>query len=124
LTWIADDPEALAGRAVGTGQCVAFVRQACGAPHTSLWRRGRKARGGNLEAGTAIATFDANGYYGNHTDGRSHCAIFVAEEATGGLLVWDQWKGHVVAERVIRFKGGAGTPNNDGDAYYTIESIA
>lgn len=33
--------------------------------------------------GTAIATFDPSGKYGNHTDGRSHAAIYLGQDATG-----------------------------------------
>ena len=65
--------ERYADKVVGNGHCVAFVREATGAPHTSHWRRGPPVR---LRAempgwsGVAIATFDPSGKYGNHTDGR------------------------------------------------------
>lgn len=70
--------------------------------------------------GTAIATFDPNSKYGNHTDGRSHTAILISNNSDG-LLVADQWKGQTTHERVIRFKGGSGDPVNDGDQFYVIE---
>ena len=123
MSWIAKTPEAYQGQAVGSGHCVAFVQAAAVAPHTSQWRRGAKVRGGSVATGTAIATFDPSDRYGNHTDGRSHACILVAEEA-GGLRVWDQWTGHPVQQRVIRWRGGQGTANNDGDGFCVIEGIA
>lgn len=120
MSWIANDPEQYEGEVVGSGQCVAFVQDAANAPLTREWTRGRKVKGANPTRGTAIATFDADGTYGNHTDGTSHAAIFLEEQAAG-LLVWDQWSGHPVAQRVIRFKNGAGDPVNDGDQFYVIE---
>lgn len=74
-----------------------------------------------MAPGTAIATFDPDGRYGNHTDGRSHAAILVAEHGDG-LRVWDCWKGHPVAQRTIRWHGGQGKASNDADQFYTIES--
>jgi hypothetical protein len=109
------------GIVVGNGHCVAFVRQAAQAPHTSQWRRGPNVRTHPPPEGTAIATFDADGSYGNHTDGRSHAAILLAV-GIDGLEVRDQWVGRAVATRIIRYKGGRGDPVNDGDAYYTILS--
>jgi hypothetical protein len=121
MAWIADSPESFAGQRVHDGQCVRYVQEACGAPHTSRWRRGAQVRGHYVETGTAIATFDADGTYGNHTDGSSHAALFVAE-LDEGLLVWDQWLRHPVAQRTIRFRGGQGRKVNDGDQFYVIES--
>ena len=119
--WIAERPEAHAGQAVGNGHCVAFVRQAAGLPHTSQWRRGPSARHGALTPGTAIATFDQSGRYENHTGGRSHAAVLIKVTAPG-LMVWDQWVGTPVHRRTIRFRGGAGQPVNDGDAFFAIET--
>jgi hypothetical protein len=110
------------GTVVGNGHCVAYVREAAGCPHTSMWFAGDLVRGGNYQPGTAIATFDKKtGLYGNHTDGRSHAAILV-EEKPDGLMVTDQWKLHAVAQRLIRFKGGKGKPCDDGDQYRVIEA--
>jgi hypothetical protein len=119
MSWKAANPHDFIGRVVATGHCVRLVQEACGAPHTSRWRPGRRVRGGDVEHGTAIATF-GGGRYQNKTDGSSHAAIFIAEEAHG-LSVIDQWRGHPTAHRVIRFKGGEGTANNDGDRFFTIE---
>jgi hypothetical protein len=85
------------GSVVGTGHCVPFVREATGAPITTQWRSGAKVRDNpDLAIGTAIATFDANGRYGNHTDGRSHAAVLIAVR-DNGLLVADQWLGPISA---------------------------
>ena len=74
----------------------------------------------DLESGTLIATFDKNGRYGNHVDGRSHAAIF-ARLLSNGINAFDQWLGRPVAERTIMFRDGRGDPANDGDQYYVIE---
>lgn len=121
MAWIAGTPEVHAGRSVANGQCVRYVQVCAGLPHTSNWRQGDPVRDSDIEPGTAIATFDEDGCYGNHTDGRSHAAIFI-EQVDDGLRVWDQWVGHPVAERVIHFRGGVGRPVNDGDAFCVIES--
>jgi hypothetical protein len=123
MPYIAQDPESYEGTVVGTGQCVAFVQKASGAPVTAAWNRGAKARGNTaIQIGTAIATFDAKGEYTNSTDGTSHAAICVGQDAVG-LQVWDQWKGQPVHQRTIRFQGGASgvKPVNDGDAFYVID---
>ena len=119
MPWILDDFESCAGQVVGSGQCVSLL-QDFGVPHTSKWRAGISVRGSGCEAGTCIASFDPNGTYGNHVDGRSHAAVFIAEQADG-LLVFDQWKGHAAARRVIQFRGGNGRRVNDGDAFAIIE---
>lgn len=121
MSFISHNPQKYRGQAVGSGQCVAYVQYAAGCPHTSHWRRGRKVRASDdIEPGTAIACFDPNGRYGNHTDGRSHAAIFV-EETGAGLVVFDQWRGQSVHQRTIRFRGGKGKRVNDGDAFCVIE---
>ena len=121
MSWIAPDPASYAGKGEGSGHCVAFVQAAAHAPHTSYWRRGVKVRGNQVATGTAIATFSRDGRYENRLDGASHAAILIAQ-VDGGLHVWDQWKGHPVSQRTIRWKGGQGTANNDADQFYTIES--
>lgn len=116
-------PQSYSGQAVGTGQCVAFVERACNAPLTVQWRQGAKVKSNLfLPPGTAIATFDPNGTYGNHTDGRSHAAIYMGQDANG-LWVWDQWLNQPAHMRTIRFQGGApGVKQvNDGDFFYVVE---
>lgn len=120
MPWIAKNPERYLGRVVPNGHCVAFVKEVAGLPPTTHWRAGGPAL--DAEPGTAIATFDNDGRYGNHGDGRSHAAILL--EATGyGLRVMDQWIGRPVGERLIRFRDGDALPVDDGDAYRTIEVV-
>jgi hypothetical protein len=121
MRWIATNPESYDGQVVGSGQCVAYVERACGAPHTSQWKRGDLVKGSNVAQGFAIATFEPDGAYGN-TPGRSHAAVF-HQQNPSGLLVWDQWVHHPVAPRLIRFKGGEGLPVDDGDQFYVIEAV-
>jgi hypothetical protein len=119
MAFIAPNPEDYEGEVVGDGQCVAFVKEASGAPQTALWRRGADVKGADIPKGTAIATFDNDKYlslpHGNHA------AIYVDQNAEG-LIVWDQWVGHPVSQRTIHFKGGEGYPSNDGDAFSVIET--
>lgn len=109
------------GNVVGNGQCVAFVQQDAGCPHTSRWAQGANVRSSPPAAGTAIATFQS-GKYNNYTDGRSHAAIYISQDETG-LTVHDQWTKQVVHMRVIRFQNGAADPRNDGDAFSVIEPV-
>jgi hypothetical protein len=121
MTYIAADPQTFLGQSVGNGQCVALVRKAANVPATAAWRKGALAKGDNtLQRGTIIATFDPNGLYGNHTDGRSHAAIYLAQNATG-LQVIDQWVAHATAPRTIRFRGGVGKAVNDGDQFNVVQ---
>ena len=109
------------GRFAGVNQhCVALVRECAGLPHTANWRRGVPVRGSGCAPGTVVATFDPDGGYGNHVDGRSHACILLAENKDG-LLVCDQWLGQPVHQRVIRYRNGRGNPINDGDAYHVVE---
>jgi hypothetical protein len=120
MSYISKTYKDYAGVLVGDGQCVAYVKAASGAPATSTWRRGARVKGvTGLAAGTAVATFSANGQYENVT-GRSHAAIVVRVES-GGIQVWDQWIGHPVAERFIRFDNASGGGSNDGDGFYVID---
>lgn len=110
-------------KVVGTGHCVPFVREATGAPPALTWKRGRAVKGDHtIIKGAAIATFNAEGKYTNSTDGTSHAAIFIEQNAAG-IHVWDQWLKQPVHMRWIRFQGGAlhVKPINDGDSYYVIE---
>jgi hypothetical protein len=123
MAYIATAPETYQGQVVGSGQCVAFVQQASGAPLTANWSQGDLVRGNStIQPGTAIATFGPEGTYTNSTDGTSHAAIYMGQDDVG-LQVWDQWKGQPVHQRPIRFQGGAPgvKPVNDGDAFYVID---
>ncbi|MGB8890294.1 MAG: BPSL0067 family protein [Candidatus Korobacteraceae bacterium] len=123
MAYIAPDPESYQNTVVGSGQCVAYVQQASGAPLTSGWSQGSQVRGNaDIQTGTAIATFNSDGQYTDSTDGTSHAAIYIGQNGVG-LQVWDQWKGQPVHQRTIRFQGGAPgvKPVNDGDAFYVID---
>lgn len=120
MSFKAVDPLRYMGQVVDNGHCVRFVQEVARMPHTSEWRRGVKVRGNNVPQFTIIATFAADGRYENRTDGHSHAAVLLAE-VEDGLGVLDQWQGHPVAERIIRFRGGEGKKVNDGDAFYVVE---
>ena len=120
MPYIAADPESFLGQVVGTGHCVPLTQDACEVPHTSQWRQGESVRRADLARGTIIATFDDDGRYGNHTDGRSHAAIYLGQDNTG-LQVIDQWVNHPTAPRTIRFRGGEGRRVNDGDQFSVVE---
>lgn len=125
MPYIANLAEAngLRGQLVGNGQCVTLVHAVVSTPPASLWHKGDRVKGNRtISPGTVIATFDSDGRYGNHVDGRSHAAIYLGQDLTG-IRVLDQWNGHTrqpVHERVIRFRNGLGTKVNDGDAYYVV----
>ena len=109
---------------VGNGQCVAFVVKVATKLTTSHWKKGKLVAGDvGIPAGTAIATFDPNGQYGNHLDGRSHAAIYVSQNPDS-LTVYDQWVGQPVHKRAIRMKHAKGakvSAVNDGTQYHVIE---
>lgn len=77
--------------------------------------------GDDVPIGAAIATFDpVSAKYGNHTDGRSHAAIYMGP-AANGIRVIDQWVGRPCNYRIIRNKGGQGLPVDDASRYHLIE---
>jgi len=112
------------GKLIGDGQCVTFIHAVVAIPPASVWKKGQRVRGDlSLAAGTVIATFDPNGRYGNHLDGRSHAAIYAGQNSIG-IQVLDQWKGRTtqpVHVRTIRFKNGLGDKANDGDQFYVVQ---
>ena len=127
MAYIADMTRAKGyiGKLVGNGQCVTFVHAVVVIPPSSQWKRGGPAAGNRaMLPGTIIASFDANGTYGNHTDGRSHAAVYLRHDTNGhGLWVLDQWKGHTVQpvhERIISFRHGHGLEVNDGNAFNVV----
>ena len=115
---------------VGNGECVALVEKATGAPLDKSWRKGALVQGNTqLAPGTAIAVFDSNGRYGNHTDGTSHAAIYLRQDAKG-IYVIEQWNvrvdGRVVshwgpAEKLIPFNRPDRNPIGRGESYHAIE---
>jgi hypothetical protein len=123
--YVAGHPEQWIGPpSVGSGQCVPLVQKATGAPLTKEWRRGALVRGDlALRPGTAIATFDEDGHYGNHTDGRSHAAIYLGQDEKG-IWVIDQWVNrdsgvHMPSRRQIQFDETR-RPDNNGNRYHVI----
>jgi len=77
---------------------------------TANWVRGVKVKGAAIPFGTAIATFP-NGKYSGHT------AIYTGQNVEG-IQVWDQWVGHSVSQRTIRWNGAR--ISNNGDSFYVI----
>ena len=129
LPYVAQSPELLSGTSSGDGQCVALVKRAAHAPPTSFWRRGALVKGNaRLQPGTVIATFDPIGRYGNHTNGTSHAAIYLGQDANG-IRVLDQWvetRGHKpwhrpASERTIRFGATHDHAVNNADNYYVVD---
>ena len=109
-----------AGQSVGSGQCVALVQASdAGVGLTRTWTQGSQVMGNtSLQPGTAIATFDANGHYANATDGSSHAAIYLGQNAQG-MQVMDQWVGHAASVRTIPWSNTSGAANT-GSAFYVI----
>ena len=81
------------------------------------WRQGKNLEDdGDLRA---IATLTDSGYANRPTG--NHAAIFDGYAADGsGFYVWDQWRGQPVHRRLIRYRGGKGSPSNDGDQFSVI----
>ncbi|UPY35223.1 BPSL0067 family protein [Sediminicoccus sp. KRV36] len=107
---------------LGNGHCVPLVQAACGAPVTMLWRKGPWVRANPaIPRGTAIATFTPAGRYANLDTG-NHAAVYLGETSEG-LMVVDQWQTRTPARpgrRLLTFRGGDGSPSNDGDAFFVI----
>lgn len=129
-SYIASDPRQWIGQPpVGSGECVPLVQRATGAPSTTEWRRGEPVQGNpTLAPGTAIATFDSNGRYGNHTNGSSHAAIYLGQDADG-IRVIDQWTkrqhGQIIQrqaphERTLYFNRPQNLPVDRGESYYAV----
>lgn len=123
MAYIATNAESYKSQVVGSGHCVPFVQKATGAPLTSLWKKGAAVKGNSTIAkGTAIATFGASGKYENKTDGTSHAAVYLSQDATG-ILVLDQWLGRPVGERRIRFNhpNPEASAVNRGEMFYVVD---
>ena len=119
MSYIAISPEHYKGQVVGSGQCVDFVKKSAGTPPSSSWKKGIDVLGNNIPAGTAIATFDADGHYPSNKTG-NHAAILV-NQTSDSITVWDQWKGQSVHQRRIVNRHGNGSPSNDASLYSVIE---
>ena len=120
LPFVAQSPSSFLGQVIGSGEQPDFCETAAGAPHTALWRRGAQVKGTmNIKPGTVIATFDQDGTFGNRTDGRSNCALYLSQNETG-IIALQQWIGHPAAERLIKFGQDHASPANNGDDYFLV----
>ena len=109
-------------QSVGTGQCVALVQVADSSVGlTATWTQGSAVQGNtSLQPGTVIATFGANGTYTNSTDGSSHAAIYLGQNAQG-IQVEDQWLGHPASIRTIAWNSTTSSyAANNGSAFYVV----
>ena len=122
MPYICSNPTSYVGKKVGNGHCVVFVQESTSprAPSTNLWTEGCTVRGDDsIEKGTAIATF-TDGRYPSKATG-NHAAIYDGQ-TDAGIWVYDQWVSQgQVKRRFIRFKGGTGSPSNDGEAFSVID---
>ncbi|UJR08003.1 hypothetical protein I4U23_012281 [Adineta vaga] len=59
----------------------------------------------------AVATF-SNGIYSGHA------AIYISQN-NQGIQVWDQWRGHPVSQRTIRWNRSS--TSNNGNSFYAID---
>jgi hypothetical protein len=111
--------------ASGRTECVEFIRQVTGAPHTITWKKGAKvlsAATGTISRGTAIATFDGSGQYPTENLGK-HAAIYLSH-TNAGIRVLDQWHDQgEVKERTIKANQPVTTKrSNNADTFFVIES--
>ena len=110
-----------AGQDVGSGQCVALVQAADPSVGlTRTWAEGAQVQGNTqIQPGTAIATFDSSGRYANATDGSSHAAIYLGQNAQG-IQVMDQWSNHAASYRTISWNNPGSTAANTGSQFYVV----
>ncbi len=99
-------------------QCVSYVTRVCPTipVGTSNWKKGVAAKGlTTIVAGTAIATFNADGVYSGHA------AIYHSQDDEG-INVYDQWvtgAGKAIGPRLIKWDG-TGVSNN-GAGFHVID---
>lgn len=106
----------------GNAECVEFIRQALGAPHTSLWREGKKLVSGDFSvlAGTPIATF-VNGKYPQAGDTGKHAAIYLWQNSEG-IVVLDQFRVQgEVKRRTIKWMPNKPGASNDAKSFAVVE---
>jgi len=119
--WIVTDFEKFEGELVGNGQCPQICQLKGHVPLTATWVEGPKVRGNTLiPRGTAIATF-INGKYPSNAHG-NHVAIYIEQDATRGVKVFDQWQGKSggAGYRWLPWKDGVSDRSNDGTAMSVI----
>ena len=109
------------GQSVGSGQCVALLQAADPSVGlTATWQQGASVQGNtSLQPGTPIATFNSNGQYANATDGSSHAAIYLGQNAQG-IQVLDQWSDHPAAVRTINWTNSSGIAADTGTRFSVI----
>jgi hypothetical protein len=109
------------GRTVGNGQCVALARAVQPSlGSTATWTAGASVQGNTaLPVGTVIATFDHSGHYANATDGSSHAAVYLGQDASG-LQVLDQWAGKEASVRTIPWSRPGAAAANVGATYRVV----
>lgn len=107
------------------GECAAgvqYVFSKAGTPlgKTKDWKEGIKVRGGNVPAGTAIATFKDGKYSKNH-------AAILIKETPDGLQVWDQFKNQIGADgpkpwgiRFLTFTDKDDDYSNNGNLFNVV----
>jgi hypothetical protein len=127
---------------VATGECARLVQMYVPQiGHTSTWKPGERVidvleRGGQIESGTAIATF-VNGRY--PTAGHRHAALYDGpiRSVTGGIMgiiLLDQWnpspndpprplikRRSVYRKGKMRSDGGFPFISDNAEAFYVIE---
>lgn len=107
----------------GEAGSTAFVRQVTGAPPAVLWRQGRRvadAKLGDIQRGTAIATF-VDGRYPADARGR-HAAIYLAHDAQKILVLDQANQAGTVKPRAIWFRRASGTlRGDDAGTFHVIE---
>ncbi len=128
--YVDPDPRRWLGHpSVGSGECVPLVERATGAPLDAHWRQGARVQGNmSIAPGTAIATFDNDGRYGNHTNHTSHAAIYLGQDSRG-ITVIDQYNVHrsgrltshkPPSERTLRFGRNQGPISDRGEYFYVV----
>ncbi len=121
MTYIARSDYAGQKDFVGNKQCVSLVKALADARPSSLWREGDKVmdllKRGRIPEGTVIATF-TNGRYPNLPHG-NHAAILV-RSIGNGIEIFDQWRTHKPAKRIIRFGRPASAGITERPEMYSV----
>ena len=104
-------------KVIGNGHCVSLIRACSDAPTTNYWLAGEQVTKSSPKPGTVIATFE-NGKYPNRIG--YHAAVFISQNQDG-ILVWDQWKGKPVHQRLIRIGNKKTKASNSAQAYRIVK---
>jgi hypothetical protein len=111
---------------IGVNQeCVALVRSLANAPAHEQWTEGIKLRDAlklplGITGGTAIATFVNGRFPSQHG---YHAALFIRAAPGGsGVVVFDQWRGHLPQQRTIYFdRPGQHSASDRAEAFSIIK---